>query len=166
MQQLSLALDHLGKSMADARHAIWDLRSPEFSELKIDRAVEAAAQRLCAGGPHLTFETSGKPKVLPHSIEKQAYRIAVEAVTNAVRHSACSDVTISVEYQDESIALIVTDNGCGFDTALAQSASISNHWGLAGMQQRAEECNGRLSVQSTIGKGTNIAFEAPLGGAV
>jgi two-component system sensor histidine kinase UhpB len=148
--------------MADARQAIWDLRSPETVDLKLDRAVESAAERLCAGGPNLTFETSGKPKALPQSIEKQAYRIAVEAVTNAVRHSRCSDIAISVDYKDASIVLAVADNGCGFDTALAQSASISNHWGLAGMQQRAEECNGTLSVQSAPGKGATIVFEAPL----
>lgn len=162
MQQLTIALDHLGKSMADARQAIWDLKSPDFSDLTVDRAVESAAVRLCSGGPILAFKTSGKPNTVPQSVKKQAYRIAVEAVTNAVRHSGCSDIAISVEYKDKSIVVTVADNGCGFDTTLAQSASVSNHWGLAGMQQRAEECDGALSVQSTPGKGTNIVLEVPL----
>ncbi len=162
VEQVSKALDHLGKSMGDARQAIWDLRSPESSALTISGAMEAA-QRLCVGGPELTLAISGAPKELPKSIEKQAYRIAVEAVTNAVRHSGCSDVTISVEFKDKSIVLAVADNGCGFDFASAQSASISNHWGLAVMQERAQACSGTLKVQSARGKGTRIVFEAPLG---
>jgi signal transduction histidine kinase len=165
VEQLSKALDHLGKSMGDARQAIWDLKSPESSALTIIGAMETAA-RLCVGGPELTVTTSGAPKELSQSIEKQAYRIAVEAVTNAVRHSGCSDVIINVEYGDKSIVLAVADNGCGFDYPSAQSASISNHWGLAGMQQRAEACGGTLRVQTTRGKGTRIVFEAPLGETV
>ena len=49
-QQLSAALDHLGMSMAEARQAIWDLRSPDSSGMPIDQALESAARRLGTRG--------------------------------------------------------------------------------------------------------------------
>lgn len=70
-RQLSTALDHLGKSMADARQAIWDLKSPDSSsDLRIDVALEKTARRLCEGGPALHFAVTGSPKKVSQCLEK------------------------------------------------------------------------------------------------
>jgi signal transduction histidine kinase/streptogramin lyase len=162
-RQLSTALDHLGKSMADARQAIWDLRAPESCDLPVDQALESAARRVCERGPRLSWIVLGTPVALAQSFKRQVYGIGIEAVTNAARHSGCSEISITFEYRQDSIELLVRDDGCGFDCALAESAYLSNHWGLAGMKERAKQCFGKIAIESTPGTGTVVRFEAPLG---
>jgi signal transduction histidine kinase len=67
-----------------------------------------------------------------------------------------------LDYREDSIAVAITDNGRGFNCSLAESASQSNHWGLAGMKERAKQCCGRLTIESIPGVGTSIRFDAPL----
>ncbi|MGA9129424.1 MAG: two-component regulator propeller domain-containing protein [Terracidiphilus sp.] len=162
IQQLSSALEHLGISMADARQAIWDLRSPEHEHGRLDLALESAAQRICGTSLHLCFTVAGKPTMLAETLERQLYRIGIEAVMNAVRHSNGSELTILLEYADEAVSLIVRDNGRGFNYALAETPSHSNHWGLAGMKQRAQQCSADLTIETAPGQGTCIRVNAPL----
>lgn len=163
LQQISLALDHLGSSMADARQAIWDLRSPASSEQRLDHALVAAAKRVCAGGPEVDYEVLGEPRQLSRAIEKNAYRIGVEAITNAVRHAQCNKVSMRLHYRKNSLLLFVHDDGVGFNPATAESSSLANHWGLAGMKERAHKCSGQLTIESTPAAGTIVQFEAPFG---
>jgi signal transduction histidine kinase len=161
-QQLSMALEGLGNSMAEARQAIWDLKCPEPCELGLDRALAAAAKRKCAGGPQLSWSISGRPRSLSQNIERHIFRIGMEAITNAIRHSDCSHISVALDYREDSIALVITDNGRGFNCSLAESASQSNHWGLAGMKDRAKQCSGELTILSFPGEGTSVGFEALL----
>ena len=163
VQKISLALDHLGSSMADARQAIWDLRSPPNSEQRLDHALMAAAYRVCAGGPEVDYEILGSPRALTPAVERNAYRIGVEAITNAVRHSQCTKVSVRLQYAKSFFLLFVHDDGAGFKPIKAGSSSLANHWGLAGMKERAEKCSGRLTIESNPGAGTIIQFEVPLG---
>ena len=162
IQQLYLALDHLGMSMADARQAIWDLRSPEHENGRLDLALESAAQRICGTGLQLTFTVAGKPVMLSELLERQLYRIGIEAVMNAVRHSNGSQLVILLEYTDQTVNLTVRDNGRGFNSELAETPSRSNHWGLAGMKQRAQQCSAQLTIETSPGEGTCIRVNAPL----
>lgn len=160
-RQISTALLHMGKSMAEARQAIWDLKSPELQELQLHRALEAASERVCAGGPRLRYVVSGKPKPLGPCLEKHIYRIGVEAVTNAVRHSGCEEVAVELEYRQQSICLRVRDNGRGFPVTAAEPAPGGNHWGLTGIRERAKQCSARFTIHSAPGAGTDLRFEAP-----
>ena len=163
VQQISVALDHLGSSMADARQAIWDLRSPANLDQRLDHALMAAANRVCAGGPEVDCEILGEPRVLIPAVEKNAYRIGVEAITNAVRHGQCTKVSMRLQYRKNSLLLFVHDDGVGFSPVAAESSSLANHWGLAGMKERAEKCSGQLTIESSPGVGTIVQFEVPLG---
>jgi len=162
-EQLSVALVHLGKSMADARQAIWGLKTPELEELPLDRALEAAAERVCAGGPRLVYAVSGNSKPLGSCLEQHVYRIGVEAITNAVRHSGCTEIAVDLEYRELSIVLRVRDDGCGFHTSGTEGQSPQgNHWGLTGIRARAKQCAGDVAIQSAPGAGTDVRFEAPI----
>jgi two-component system, NarL family, sensor histidine kinase LiaS len=93
---------------------------------------------------------------LPIKIEQALYRIVQEALANVARHSRARNVDISVEYTVSNVRVIVSDNGCGFDS-VARSSGI----GLRLIRERAESVGGTIAIESTIGQGTTITVNVP-----
>ena len=90
---------------------------------------------------------------LPASVEEELYRIALEALNNALKHAAANSVNIYVRTQGKGIELEIADNGTGFDpTAMSASSGI----GLSSMRERAEKLGATLTIQSTPGEGTQV----------
>jgi signal transduction histidine kinase len=96
---------------------------------------------------------------LPAAREEAAYRIAQEALHNALRHAAPSLVTVAVRAGEGSLVLEVTDDGRGFD-----AQAPTRQFGLASMRERARTVGGRLNVRSTPGVGTTVRLEVPADG--
>jgi len=90
--------------------------------------------------------------------ETALYRIAQEALGNAVRHSMATRVSVVLKRAEGKITLRVEDDGAGFDPVLAQECG---RLGLMGMRERAEMLGGSLRVQSVEGSGTTILAEVP-----
>jgi two-component sensor histidine kinase len=80
-----------------------------------------------------------------------------EALNNAARHSAASEVWVRVRVQGHSLHVRVEDNGQGFDPAAARGGH-----GLANMQARLQALGGRAEVRSQPGRGTSVTFHLPL----
>jgi signal transduction histidine kinase len=81
-----------------------------------------------------------------------------EAVNNAARHSAATQVQMRVEILADQAVIRVEDNGRGFDT---QTGSPQGN-GLANMKRRLEQIGGRAELKSAFGRGTTVTFHAPL----
>ncbi|MDE1929853.1 MAG: hypothetical protein KGI36_21945, partial [Burkholderiales bacterium] len=93
----------------------------------------------------------------PPAIETAAFRIAQEAVGNALRHSGCGAIELRVEMAPQRLVVTVEDDGSGFDVAAATTAEAgAGHLGLAGMDERARAAGGRLALQSRPGAGTTV----------
>lgn len=90
---------------------------------------------------------------LPSAVEEGLYRIAQEALNNALKHAAATAVTVRLCANGEGIELEVADNGRGFDP---QSASGQGGLGLVGMRERAERLRGSFTVLSAPGEGTRV----------
>jgi signal transduction histidine kinase len=90
------------------------------------------------------------------------YRIAQEALHNALRHGRPSRVEIDLSAADGQVALQVRDDGVGFD--LGRSEQAARRLGLSSMRERARAVGGRLSVTSTPGGGTTVRVEVATGG--
>lgn len=88
------------------------------------------------------------------------FRIAQEALNNAVRHSGASRVAVAVEATGKEVALRIEDDGRGFDTAAEGTGGI----GLIGMRERATLAGGRAVIRSRPGGGTLVAVTVPAGG--
>jgi signal transduction histidine kinase len=86
------------------------------------------------------------------------YRVAQEALHNALRHSGGHHVTITVSGASRRIVLEVTDDGTGFDPSSARRSGL----GLASMRQRATAAGGTLRLVSAPGQGTTVRLEAPV----
>jgi signal transduction histidine kinase len=145
-----------------------EMRSLIF-ELNRDRAqddlVTALAKhgsRLANGhGPEVTVEGPAEELRLDPRIETQLVGIGREALANVVKHADATEARVRVEALPSSVAVEVTDDGCGFDPALVRSG----HFGLDSMRSRAAEIGGVLTITSVEGRGTVVRAEVPMAGS-
>ena len=90
------------------------------------------------------------------------YRIAQEALHNALRHGRPGRVEIDLASFDGQVVLQVRDDGVGFDPALSEQAA--RKLGLSSMRERARSVGGRMAVTSAPGGGTTVRVEVATGG--
>ena len=98
-----------------------------------------------------------RDKRLTAGLRRQIFLIFKECVNNMVRHSECTEVSISVCVEGSWLVMTVCDNGKGFDTSTASSGQ-----GLMSMRRRAESLGGELQITTNDGKGTTVSLRVPL----
>jgi signal transduction histidine kinase len=86
------------------------------------------------------------------------YRVAQEAVTNALRHGAPRSVVLTLRTTDHRLRLEVRDDGRGFDSDARPTEAL----GLVSMEERAIALGGSFTVRSSPGAGTTVTFECPV----
>ena len=96
---------------------------------------------------------------LAGSVELALFRIAQEALTNVARHAGASRVVLTEEVNADTVRLVITDNGNGFDPEPASQAEDRPRWGLMTMSERAAAVGARFSIDSQPGQGTRVAVE-------
>jgi signal transduction histidine kinase len=94
---------------------------------------------------------------LPERAEVAVYRIAQEALTNAVRHAEAATILLTLAVAAGNLQLEVTDDGRGFDPD-----DRTNSLGLVSMKERALSIGGQLSIYSSLGAGTTLRLECPV----
>jgi two-component system, NarL family, sensor histidine kinase DegS len=92
-------------------------------------------------------------------VEYQLFRIAQEAISNAVRHAHARTINIRLNVEEEELGLTFADDGSGFAADLHQAGL--GHFGILGMRERANEIGAELSVTSSPGQGTEISIHLP-----
>ncbi|HXG38141.1 MAG TPA: ATP-binding protein [Bacteroidota bacterium] len=134
-----------------------------------DFGLVTALKMLCkeAGRTRKTkvvFQTSdGVSRRYESEVEIALYRIAQEALSNAVKHARASKILVQLKHVDNHVRLIVEDNGKGFYVDdVAQHASTAQGLGLLTMKERAELLGGRYRIETASRKGTRIDVEIPL----
>jgi signal transduction histidine kinase len=145
----------------ELRSLILQLRPPD---LERDGLAASLAKHLeVVGRTHgiATHLDVGPLGEVGEDSEQALFRIAQEAVTNVVRHAAADTVTVVVERGDDTVTLMVTDDGQGFDPA--DHAISSRRLGLVSMRERAADLGGSLAIESTKGSGTSVRARIPAG---
>jgi two-component system NarL family sensor kinase len=151
-RSVTAALDLTRKGLEEARRSVLDLRAAPLEGRTLQAALTALAEEAGA-----TFESSPAAVPLPPAVEVGLYRIAQEALQNALRHSGAAHIFLRLETSDDRVRLTVQDDGKGFPEGTA-----SGHFGLIGMQERARLLGGSFQVESSPGAGTRITAEVPL----
>jgi signal transduction histidine kinase len=95
---------------------------------------------------------------LDGDVRRQVYLVFKEAVNNAVRHSGCSAVDVTLAVDGRELTLTVADDGRGFDLSAESDGN-----GLASMRRRAAAMSARLDVRSAEGRGTAVTLAVPVG---
>jgi signal transduction histidine kinase len=132
-------------------------------DLGIAAALHAECERIRQRSGISILETiSNFGKRLPHDTALCIYRIAQEAMSNAIKHAEAEVIEIRLEPVDANLMLTVRDNGVGFDPT---SASAAHGLGLSSMNERAQLANGSLTIRSRPGHGTTVIASVPLMGA-
>ncbi len=140
-----------------------NLRPPTLDHLGLLPALKSLSYDVAEqSGIAIKVESIGTERRLPKEIELVLFRITEEALRNTWRHSGAPEVDIAVEFGDNRVKLIVSDNGKGSNLPKMMSDLVRDgKLGLAGMQERALLVGGTLIVKSEPGKGTSIAMEVP-----
>jgi signal transduction histidine kinase len=161
-ESLQLASAMVRRSQAETHRAVWDLREKRLGEDGlVSTLCEAVKGLQPAGGTQIKVRVTGEARALPPKVENHLLRVALEAVTNALKHARASMINLSLEYADDGMTLVVEDDGRGFDATKLPPLS-SGHFGLFGMRERAEKVNGRLTIESEAGNGTTISLSVPV----
>jgi len=105
---------------------------------------------------HVSLSVSQERR-LPLEVEQALYRITQESLANIARHSHASKVSIDLNYNGESVEMVLSDNGCGFDLE-EKPVGV----GLRTMRERAVMIGGSLEIYSAPGTGTRVRVSAPI----
>ena len=122
-----------------------------------------ARQQAARGRCRIDVRSAPLPPALSTDLLTATFRIAQEAVSNALRHGQPKNIEIQVDREDARLELIIRDDGAGFDpleTLAGDPAARS--FGLLGMRERATAVGGTLAITSRPGAGTTIAATLPL----
>jgi signal transduction histidine kinase len=159
-QHLEIALDMVRHSHSEAHRSIMMLRpQPLAGGTDLQSAIQASLEQSTAGcNLAVQFITKGSAPNLPLLTTDTLYRIAQEAIANALRHGRPSKLDISLEYRQRSVYLSVVDDGVGFDI----KSPNSQGFGVAGMRERVRALRGSFSLTSEPGKGTSVKTELHL----
>ena len=105
--------------------------------------------------------TAGVPVVPSSDVAHTLFRIAQEALTNAIRHAQASSVRVGLVYSPTGVTLLVQDDGAGFDRSQIERDGEGHGFGLGGMAERARLLGGTLDLDSTPGWGTRVRAWIP-----
>jgi signal transduction histidine kinase len=108
----------------------------------------------------VSFESLSVPLQVEQGKKINFYRIAQEAINNAIKHAQASVINVQLNEEDDLLQLMIEDDGRGFKKN--QPYDQSQHHGLVNMQERAEMMGGKLTIESDADRGTLIIVEAPL----
>jgi signal transduction histidine kinase len=144
----------------EARSSIRDLRSIQLEQRGLAGALQELLPVTAAkGGAEFQMQVTGEPRPLPGISEAHLLRIAQEGVGNAAKHAGARTITAVLDYAPDAVTLAIRDDGRGFDPA---APPPDGHFGLLGMQERANKIQAGFGIESAPGKGTMIRVVVPL----
>jgi signal transduction histidine kinase len=156
---LDQSLDATRAGLTETRHALQALRASPLEDLGLALALQTLADSISSrNGLKVDVQI---PEILPwlsHLAEQTIYRTAQESLANVTQHAGATQAALHLAHTDTILILTVSDNGRGFDPTSVANTSVNDdtHFGLRGLQERAEMTGGAFVVQSKPGKGTEV----------
>lgn len=148
-------------ALEQLRGLVFELRAPDIATDGLVATLRKHADVLRRVHP-VQIEVDGDgDRRLRGAIEPELFRIASEALSNAVRHAAARAIRVEIEVGDDAASVTVRDDGTGFDPSSV--AIRARRLGLTSMEERAEALGGRLEIESAPGLGTSVRVEVPVG---
>jgi signal transduction histidine kinase len=145
------------QAITDIRRLVYDLRPPALDELGLLSALREQAASYQHQGLQILMEAPECLPPLPAAVEVAAYRIALEALTNVVRHAQAQQCLLRLRLHDRTLELQVSDDGKGI--APGHHVGV----GLLAMRERAVELGGSCTITPRASGGTTIKVSLPLG---
>jgi signal transduction histidine kinase len=144
-------------AVADVRRLVYALRPPALDALGLLAALRTQAAHQNHGGLRITIDGPEQLPPLPAAVEVAAYRIALEALSNVVRHAGARNCTVRLALDEVAgtLRLEVTDDGRGIGEDCGTGV------GLSSMRERAAELGGTLAIEAVSPSGTRVRASLP-----
>jgi signal transduction histidine kinase len=153
--QLALVRELAGEAMDELRSVIVHLRPPALQDEGLAVALGKHVDVLRrAHRRTISLDVAGECAA---RLETDVFRIAQEALHNALRHAHAEHIAVAVRCDGAGVNLTVTDDGVGFDAAAVRSRRL----GLTTMAERARAIGGTLAIDSRRGAGTTVRLVVP-----
>jgi two-component system sensor histidine kinase UhpB len=150
------------------RRLALNLRPPSLDQLGLAPALRSLVSTVSASTRiPAQLDLPSQPVPLTPERTIAVYRVAQEALTNAVRHAGASAISLRLSLTTSALELEVRDDGHGFEPAAfaapaRHGAPAAPGVGLFGMEERARLAGGSLRIQSAPGRGTLVRLHLPL----
>lgn len=154
----------VAEAITSLRRQIQDLRPLYLEDLGFVPALEMLTRQMTQQQQIIgDFEVSGQPPYrLAPTVEISAYRIVQEALRNVMTHAQATWVHVELIFDQTGILLRIEDDGVGFHAPAHPHHLVqAGHYGLLGMQERAQLYGGQCQIESEIGSGTTITVRLP-----
>jgi signal transduction histidine kinase len=166
--ELEAVLNRGDDTIAEGRRAVHDLRSTQLTGSDLVQTLTALGEELISSmtageSPTFRIVVEGRPRALDGFVRDEVYRIAREALRNALRHSRPRALEVEVSFGNLRFSLRVRDDGVGIESAVLMQGRRAGHWGLPGMHERAQSLGGRVGLWSERGAGTEVELTIPAG---
>jgi signal transduction histidine kinase len=103
----------------------------------------------------------GTARPVHPTVQDNLYRIAREAMSNALSHAQAGLIEVEIRYGRRMLRLRIRDDGRGMDPGLVLEGGRAGHWGLPGMRERTRSIGGHFELWSEIRQGTEIEVTIP-----
>jgi signal transduction histidine kinase len=165
LERVSAAKALAHSAVDEIRTAIFELASDGNVDLR--RALHEVIEDVVAGTRlQVRLRTQGSPRAAPGFTRHALVQIAREALFNVVRHANAGHAWVTLRWAPERVTLVVSDNGAGDAAAvrrrLEAGSAAGEHFGLAGIGDRACELGGRATVRRRRGGGVSLSVAVPL----
>lgn len=155
----AVLVDQIGgqaqEAIADIRRLVYELRPPALDQFGLTTAISEQARHMSGRATRFSVQAPEEIPGLPAAVEVAVYRIALEGMTNASRHSGGRSCEVRIAV-DEALSVTVEDDGVGIDGNAAQGV------GLRSMRERTEELGGTFVITDRASAGTFLRAEFPL----
>ncbi len=149
-------------TLQEIRNISKNLYPNQLEKYGLIAAVEALGEEVTLStGIFVSSDMQGIEEVLNKNVKINFYRIIQEFVNNTLKHAEATSIRITAHQTDQTIELIVQDNGKGFDKVELQRKA-NRSFGLLNMEERVKMLKGTFTIESELGKGTKSTFSIPV----
>ncbi len=155
-------LGMVDQMIRSVRRISTELRPSVLDDIGLGAAIEMSLNEFeRRTGIHTLFSPNIDEQNLPDLVKNGIFRIFQESLTNVARHSQAKNVAVSLDKNNGTIALLIEDDGVGFDQS---EVAARKTLGVLGMRERAATIGGEYAITGKPGKGTTIQLSIPLTG--
>jgi signal transduction histidine kinase len=149
-------------ALEELRNISKNLYPNQLEKYGLIAAVESLAEEVNQHSSiFVSSDLEGIDDVLNKNVKINFYRIIQEFVNNTLKHADATSIRITAQQINDTIELIVQDNGKGFDK-LEWERTANKSFGLINMEERIKMLKGKCSIESEPGKGTKSIFTIPI----
>ena len=150
--------DNIARTLHDLSHRLHPAKLRVLGLVPALNGLQRELSKSEMSSSTLSFTHDNVPGGLPHDLTLCLFRVAQEALQNAIRHGRAGKIAMHLQGGPSSLTMTIVDDGVGFDVKGTWGSGL----GLVSMTERLESIGGRMSVRSSAGAGTCIEVSVPV----